>query len=1495
MNFEEMKDNYGLYNKSYEHDACGIGAIAQIKGIKTHKTIKDALDILIHLEHRGGTGAEDNSGDGAGILFQIPDRFFRGEKLGFSLPIEGEYGVGQLFLSKNEEIRNNQIEIINNSLKSEGLTVLGYRRVPVDTYGIGQTALNAMPYIVQVFVLKPSDIKVGIEFERKLYVARRVIESISIKDNLNIYFCSFSSRTIVYKGMLVSTQVRDFYLDLKDTKVESAIALVHSRFSTNTFPSWERAHPNRFLCHNGEINTIRGNVNSIKAREGLFESEVFKDDLKKLIPLIPKESSDSAMFDNILEFLYLNGRTMEESIMMMIPQPWLKNDKMDPDLKAFYEFHSTFMEPWDGPAAILFTDGIKLGASLDRNGLRPSRYYITKDDYVILFSETGSLPIEESRILEKKRLEPGKILLVDTFEKRIISNDEIKMKYSKKYPYKKWNENIIRLNTLDYVKPPKIKEDIHFIEHECGYTYDEVIEGIIPLAQNDNERVVSMGTDIPLAVLNKATFNLYQFFKQRFAQVTNPPIDSIREDIVTSGVVYLGREGNLLNPSDKNAFRIRVDNPILSTEDFYKIKNIENAKGIKVSSVSIVYDNNKESMEEALNRIFKECENEIDLGASIIILSDRGKKGIKIPSLLVSSGVHQYLTRVSKRTHISIVLEAAEPREIHHFACLIGFGVTAIYPYLVYELIDEYTDRGYITISKENAKKNYQHAVLKSLIKIISKMGISTIQSYNGAQIFESIGLSDDLINVYFTNTPNSIGGVTISDIEKNAIALYNEALNNHSDTLDSKGLHGYRKNKNDHIYDPLTIFYLQSACRSGDYSLYKEFSKLLGKKTINIRDTLDFDFSHSISIDEVESKESIVKRFKTGAMSYGSISKEAHECMAIAMNRIGGKSNTGEGGEDRERFKACEFGNNKSSAIKQVASGRFGVTIEYLTNAIEIQIKMAQGAKPGEGGQLPGNKVFPWISKARHSTPGVTLISPPPHHDIYSIEDLAQLIYDLKNANRKARISVKLVSESGVGTIAAGVVKAGANTILISGYDGGTGASPRTSINNAGVPWEIGLSETHQTLVMNGLRDRVRVETDGKLLTGRDLAVAILLGAEEFGFATGPLIAMGCIMMRVCNLNTCPVGIATQNEELRKNFKGKPEYVINFMYFIAAELREYMAKLGFRTIDEMVGHTELLHVKKEYENKLDLSKLLFNAKVVNRSDNIFKEYKKIDLDNTIDSRVLLPLCQESIKYGMPKQMDLEISNVNRSFGTILSNEITKIYGEKGLKEDTIIINAKGNAGNSFGAFLTHGVTIDVTGDANDYLAKGLCGGKIAIKPASEATFAPEKNIICGNVALYGATSGECYMDGIAGERFAIRNSGCDVVALGCGLHGCEYMTGGHVLILGQIGRNFAAGMSGGVAYIYGLNNKKNINTELVSILDLNDEDTIIVKKLLNNHIKYTNSEYAANLLYSFDSKDYFKVLPNDYAKITKYISEFKNMGSIDPELDAFNKFMEVR
>jgi len=1490
---QDYPNSQGLYDPSYEHDACGIGAIAQIKGIRTHKTIKDALDILIHLEHRGGTGAEDNSGDGAGILFQLPHKFFKNEILGFDLPDEYDYAVGQLFLSENEILRKEEIELINSGLDSVGLEILGYRKVPVDTKDIGTSALKAMPYISQVFVKRPADVERGLPFERKLYLARRVIEKMAIEKNSRLYFCSFSSRTIVYKGMLVSTQVRNFFLDLLDTKVESAIALVHSRFSTNTFPSWDRAHPNRFLCHNGEINTIRGNVNMVRAREGLFESAYFGDDLNKIVPIIPKESSDSAMFDNFLEFMYLNGRSLEETIMMMIPEPWEKDTEMDPDLKAFYEFHSTFQEPWDGPASIIFSDGVKVGASLDRNGLRPSRYYITKDNYLVLFSETGSLPIDEANIKEKKRLEPGKILLVDTEKGEIISNDIIKKEYSSKNPYGKWNKKIIKLDNLPNEKEIKAEYDIDLLERQVGYTYDELMESIIPFATNGAEKVVSMGNDMPLAVLMNKEFNLFQFFKQRFAQVTNPPIDSIREEIVMSTSNYLGCEGNLLNPTEQNAFRIKINNPLLSKEEFYKIRN-SYKYGIKTEIVSISYDYKNESMEEALNRIFRECDLKIDSGASIIILTDRNQKGIAIPSLLVSSAIHQHLTKTSRRTHVSLVLEAAEPRDVHHYATLIGFGINAIYPYLVYETIELYTKRGYIKESLDKSLKNYVNGVMHSILKIMAKMGISTIQSYNGAQIFECLGLSDDVVSKYFTNTPSSIGGIGLKEIEENTIKIYNNALASKKDTLESKGLHGFRKNQIEHIYDPLAIMHLQYACQQGSYNEYKEFTKIIDNKVINLRNTFNLKYNSPISIDEVESVDEIVKRFKTGAMSYGSISKEAHECMAIAMNRLHAKSNTGEGGEERERYSILENGDSKCSAIKQVASGRFGVTIEYLTNAIEIQIKMAQGAKPGEGGQLPGTKVFPWIAKARHSTPGVSLISPPPHHDIYSIEDLAQLIFDLKNANRNARISVKLVSESGVGTIAAGVVKAGANTILISGYDGGTGAAPRTSIYNAGIPWEIGLAETHQTLVMNGLRDRVRLETDGKLLTGKDLAIAILLGAEEFGFATGPLIAMGCIMMRVCNLNTCPVGVATQDEKLRARFKGKPEYVMNFMKFIASELREYMALLGFRTIDDMVGHTELLQLKDQFKNKIDPKKMLFNRDVVNK-ESIFKAYKANDLSNTVDYRMLLPLCKDVILGGLSKRVDLEISNVNRSFGTMLSNEITKIHGDKGLNDESIIINAYGNAGNSFGCLLTKGVTINVYGDANDYFGKSLCGGKLSVIPLKESTIKPEENIICGNVALYGATSGECYLEGIAGERFAVRNSGATVVALGCGQHGCEYMTGGVAVILGSIGRNFAAGMSGGIAYIYGKNNKKYINDELVSILDLDSDDEIKLKQILKNHISHTNSKYVSNILKNFNKDDFIKVLPNDYAKIMKFIDEYKKSGSLNPELDAFNKFMEVR
>ncbi|MCR5349964.1 MAG: glutamate synthase large subunit [Acholeplasmatales bacterium] len=1485
--------NKGLYDESYEHDACGIGAIVQIDGKRTHDTIKNALDILIHLEHRGGTGAEDNSGDGAGILFQLPHKFFSNEILGFKLPDEYDYAVGQLFLSENELLRNKEIELINDSLKSEGLEILGYRRVPVDTTDIGKTALKAMPYMTQLFVKRPADIEQGLPFERKLYVARRVIEARAIKENSRLYFCSFSSRTIVYKGMLVSTQVRNFFLDLLDIKVESAIALVHSRFSTNTFPSWDRAHPNRFLCHNGEINTIRGNVNMVRAREGLFKSEAFKDDLNKIVPIIMKESSDSAMFDNFLEFMYLNGRSLEETIMMMIPEPWDHDGEMDPDLKAFYEFHSTFQEPWDGPASIIFSDGIKVGASLDRNGLRPSRYYITKDNYLYLFSETGSLKIDESNIKEKRRLEPGKILLVDTSIGKVISNDDIKKDYSTRKQYKEWVKNIIKLE--DVKAKPKIKReyDINFLEHKVGYTYDELMDSIIPLAQNGAEKVVSMGNDMPLAVLLNKEFNIFQFFKQRFAQVTNPPIDSIREENVMATLNYLGCEGNLLNPTEDNAKRVRIDYPILKTDEFNKIRNLL-SNGIKCEVVSICYDFEHETMEEALDRIFNECDIKIDSGASIIILSDRNQPGLAIPSLLVSSAVHQHLTRTSRRTHVSLVLEAAEPRDIHHYACLIGYGVNAIYPYLVYETIEYYKDRGYLNLDLDKAISNYINGVMHSITKIIAKMGISTIQSYNGSQIFECLGLNDEVISKYFTNTPSTIGGIGLKEIEENTIKLYKKAMENKTDTLESIGLHGYRRKQIDHIYDPVSIFHLQSACRSGNYEEYKEFTSLIDKKVINIRNTFNLNYRNPISIDEVESVDEIVKRFKTGAMSYGSISKEAHECMAIAMNRLCGKSNTGEGGEERERYEVMENGDTKCSAIKQVASGRFGVTIEYLTNAKEIQIKMAQGAKPGEGGQLPGNKVFPWIAKARHSTPGVSLISPPPHHDIYSIEDLAQLVFDLKNANRDARISVKLVAESGVGTIAAGVVKAGANTILISGYDGGTGAAPRTSIYNAGIPWEIGLSEAHQTLVMNGLRDRVRLETDGKILTGKDLACAILLGAEEFGFATGPLIAMGCIMMRVCNLNTCPVGVATQDEKLRKRFSGKPEYVMNFMKFIASELREYMALLGFRTIDEMVGHTELISLDPKYKDKIDLSKILFNSEVVNK-EAVFKAYKTIDLQNTLDYRMLLPLCKNAIEGGLSKKVDLEVSNVNRSFGTMLSNEITKKYGENGLPDNSIIINAYGNAGNSFGCLLTKGISIKVNGDANDYFGKSLCGGKLTVIPLKESTINPCENIICGNVALYGATSGKCFLEGIAGERFCVRNSGATVVSLGCGQHGCEYMTGGKVVVLGKIGKNFAAGMSGGTAYLYGVENKKNVNLELVSILDLDETDENIVKDILKEHIENTNSKYVKGILDNFDKSKFFKVLPNDYAKIISLISKYKTEGSLNPELDAFNKFVEVK
>lgn len=1487
----ETHQNLGLYDPKNEHDACGIAAVANIRGIASYKVICDALEILMNLEHRGGAGAEENSGDGAGILIQIPHDFFKTQDLGFELPKRGDYAVAQMFLSPNLDAKEEAKTLFLEGLKEKNLEFLGFRAVPFNPSDLGESALKAMPYFLQAFVKRPAKVAAGLEFERLLYTARRLIE----KRAFNVpkfYFSSFSSRTIVYKGMLLSTQLSDFYLDFKDVNMKSAIALVHSRFSTNTFPSWERAHPNRYMVHNGEINTINGNVHSIKAREGLMQSDYFEN-LEELFPIIAKPSSDSAMFDNTLEFLALNGRSLEEAFMMMVPEPWHRNENMPSAKRAFYEYHSVLMEPWDGPAAIVFTDGVIMGASLDRNGFRPSRYYLTKDDFLILSSETGALKIDEKNIKAKKRLEPGKLLLVDTARGRVIADNEIKEQYANAKPYKKWLENLIRLENQEdqNYKHHFLKQDeILSLQKAFGWSYDELKLSVLAMANSGKEALAAMGVDTPLAVLSKQYQPLFNYFKQLFAQVTNPPLDALREEIVTSTRIYLGREGNLLKPNESNANRVKIQLPIISNEELFKIKNLKN---FKVKEFSILYDHKEKSLESALEELFERVEAEIKKDVCVVILSDRGvsEKMAYIPSLLAVSGLHNYLVRKSLRTHTSIVLESAEPREIHHFACLLGYGATVINPYLVYESIKDLIEKGELKLDYQKAVANFIKASSAGIVKIASKMGVSTLQSYNGSALFECLGINSKIVEKYFSSTTSRIEGIDLEDIEKETLKIHNQAFKDKSKALDSLGIHGFRSEKEEHLIDPLAIFHLQQACKNKDYESFKKYSHIINNKQIHLRSLMEFDFSEAIDIDEVESIESIVKRFRTGAMSYGSISKEAHECLAKAMNQIGAKSNSGEGGEDESRYEKENL--MKNSAIKQVASGRFGVDLNYLNHAKELQIKVAQGAKPGEGGQLMGFKVYPWIAKARHSTPGVTLISPPPHHDIYSIEDLAQLIYDLKNANQNAKISVKLVSENGIGTVAAGVAKAGANLILVSGYDGGTGASPRTSIPHAGIPWELGLAETHQTLILNGLRERVRLETDGKLMSGRDLAIAALLGAEEFGFATAPLIVMGCTMMRVCHLNTCPFGIATQDVKLRERFKGKVDAVISFMHFIAQELREYMARLGFKNVNEMIGRVDKLRQKEisTKANKLNLDRILKALPTYNKTAVHFKEHKDNKLKKTIDYRILLPLCKKAVAHKKPIKLSLEVGNQSRTFATMLSSELLKSYGKDALQEDSIQITAIGNAGNSFGAFLLKGIKLEIIGDSNDYLGKGLSGGKIIAKTSSEASFSPEENIIAGNACLYGATEGEVYLDGIAGERFCVRNSGAKAVVLGTGVHGCEYMTGGQVVVLGDIGANFAAGMSGGVVYILGRHNEANVNKELVDIKELNAKDEKELKATIQRHINYTNSKKARGILDQFDKKDFFKIMPRDYEKMLKHLESFK--GDKEQELRAFEKFIQ--
>lgn len=1555
MIYNGLPKKQGLYDPQFEHDACGIGFIADIKGNTSHGIINQALCILRNLAHRGGVGSDPDTGDGAGILIQMPHAFMKKvcKNQGIYLPEPGDYGVGMLFLSPDKETRENSLKILKSIIKREGQSLLGIRNVPVYDKCIGAGALEAMPHIVQIFIGKEHHSISADDFERRLYVIGKIAEREIRKSGVDnyFYFASLSARTIVYKGMLTPEQVNEFYLDLKDIDMETAIALVHSRFSTNTFPSWERAHPNRYIIHNGEINTIRGNVNWVKAREHMFMTKEFENDMDKILPVINEDGSDSAMLDNYLQFLHLVGFSLPRAVMMTIPEPWENNTDMNPDMRKFYEYHSCITEPWDGPAAVAFTDGRFVGATLDRNGLRPARYYVTSDDKIILSSEVGVVDIDNSQIIKKERLHPGKMLLIDTVKGRIIKDEEIKEYEAAHKPYSEWVDktlidienvpqsartgdtwhelvNCIKNQELNSKQPELVMRRLAELENMFanrentadslplltrqkifGYTWEDVNSTIKEIVSKGEDPIGAMGTDIPIAALSDKPQLLYNYFKQLFAQVTNPPIDAIREKIVTSTFTLFGCEQNLLTSSELNCRKIRTLSPILTDEELLKLKNIE-IEGFKAITISALFNvNQKNDMEYAIDSVCQAADIAIDNGYNIIVLSDKGvsKDKAPIPALLVSSALHHHLIRKGTRMKTSIVLETGEPREVHHYACLVGYGVNGINPYLAFETVEKLCEEGMLDKTKQEAVNIYRDACTNGIVKIMSKMGISTIQSYQGAQIFEALGIKQSVVDKYFTGTASRIGGVGLFEIEKETMMRHNEAFDkvNGKKALKTGGEYKWRANGEYHMFNPISIYKLQTACRTGDYNLYKEYAKEMNEhsgKLCTIRSMLDIKtIDKPIAIDSVESVESIVKRFKTGAMSYGSISREAHECLAIAMNRLGGKSNSGEGGESPERYIPDENGDSRSSAIKQVASGRFGVHINYLNHAKEIQIKMAQGAKPGEGGHLPGGKVYPWIAKARHSTPGVGLISPPPHHDIYSIEDLAQLIHDLKNANRDAKITVKLVSEAGVGTIAVGVAKGRADVILVSGYDGGTGAAPRTSVRHAGLPWELGVAEVHQALLMNNLRNRVAVETDGKLLTGRDVAVAALLGAEEFGFATGPLIAIGCVMMRVCNLDTCPVGVATQSPKLRKRFAGRPEYVENFMKFIAQDLREWMAKIGVRTINEMIGHVEKLGQKKIENNwkakEIDFSSLLYQPKICsNDYERYHNQSQDHELDKTLDMNTLLHLCAPALEKGTPISAKLEIRNTDRVTGTILSSEITRKYGEQGLSEDTINLTFTGSAGQSFGAFLASGVTMRLEGDSNDYIGKGLSGGKIIVVPPSDSQFDAQTNVIIGNVAFYGAIKGEAYINGVAGERFCVRNSGMNAVVEGIGDHGCEYMTGGCVIVLGETGRNFAAGMSGGVAYIYDKNGDFNskCNTKMITMEGISDKDKSVIESMLRKHINYTGSETASEIIENFDKElgHFIKVIPDDYKKVIAVLETELSSGAEydDAMLTAFEK-----
>ncbi|MDB6024112.1 MAG: glutamate synthase family protein [Verrucomicrobiales bacterium] len=1499
----------GLYDPQFEHDACGVGFLVNIKGKKSHKIIKDALTILLNLDHRGACGCEANTGDGAGILIQMPDKFLRKvcDEAKLKLPKVGEYGVGMVFLPQDKDDRKVCEKIFERIVAEEGQCVLGWRTIPTNNASLGEGAKAVEPVMRQIFIGRSPALTDSMAFERKLYVIRKRAEntirySTDVKGGKFFFVPSLSYKTMVYKGLLMPVQVDQYYPDLLDADMQTALALVHSRFSTNTFPTWERSHPYRYISHNGEINTLRGNINWMHARQALLESELFGDDIKKLLPVINTDGSDSAMFDNVLELLVLSGRSLPHAMMMMIPEPWTNHESMSEEKKAFYEYHSCLMEPWDGPACIAFTDGVRIGACLDRNGLRPSRYYVTKDNTVIMASEVGVLDVEPDRIIQKGRLQPGRMFLIDTEEGRIIADEEIKTKIATEQPYREWlDKNLIELaNVPSPAKTPDLThETVIQRQQTFGYTFEDLRILMVPMARDGAEAIGSMGTDTPLAVLSNRPQLLFNYFKQLFAQVTNPPIDCIREELITSTETAIGSEQNLLNPTPEHCRLIELKYPVLTNEEFAKLKHIE-LPGFKSITLPTLFRaaDGAAGLEKAMDELCAKAAEAARDSVNVLILSDRGvnKEWAPIPSLLAVAGVHHHLIREGTRSRVGMVLESGEPREVHHFSLLIGYGCGAINPYLAFETLDDMIRQGLLTnIDHKTACKNFVKASVKGVVKVISKMGISTIQSYWGAQIFEAIGLQKSFIDRYFTWTASRVEGVGLDAIARESLERHQHAfpdrqVNGH--TLEVGGQYQWRSDGEQHLFNPQTVHKLQKAVRTNDYKTFKEYSALVNdqnKRWCTLRALLDFKSGSSVPIEEVESVESLLKRFKSGAMSYGSISKEAHESLAIAMNRIGGKSNTGEGGEDPERYTwKNDIGDSKNSAIKQVASGRFGVTSLYLVKANELQIKMAQGAKPGEGGQLPGSKVYPWIAKTRHSTPGVGLISPPPHHDIYSIEDLAELIHDLKNSNRYARISVKLVAEVGVGTIAAGVAKAHADVVLISGYDGGTGASPQTSIKHAGIPWELGLAEAHQTLVLNNLRSRIVVETDGQLKTGRDVIVAALLGAEEFGFATAPLVALGCIMMRVCHLNTCPVGVATQDPRLRKNFTGDPAHAVNFMRFIAQEVREIMAELGFRSLTEMVGRVDRLEAKKAVEHwkakGLDFSNILFQPNMGPEIGRFATMTQDHGLDQSMDVKTLLKLCEPAIERKEKVRAELPIRNVNRVVGTIVGSEITRKYGAEGLPEDTIQVHFKGSAGQSFGGFMPRGMTWILEGDANDYIGKGLSGGKIIIYPPAASKFTPEHNMITGNVAFYGATSGEAYLRGMAGERFCVRNSGITAVVEAIGDHGCEYMTGGKVVILGSTGRNFAAGMSGGVAYV--LDEKGDFpikcNKQMVGLESLEDAKEIEeLRVLIKRHADYTKSQRAFKVLALWDEMvpKFVKVMPKDYKRMLASIKKAHDAG----------------